>query len=65
MLTLLSISVNRTEFLVRGVADTAKGYVRFQGLVNGKVFVENKDYDKVRTAVVNEVCSIKPKEEMH
>lgn len=56
MQRMFSISVSRNaEFSVIGVANVAKGTVKFQGLVNGVPFTESVDYEKVRARVMTAV----------
>lgn len=57
MWTVFSISLgrHRTEFSLRGMADVGHNTAKFQGLVNGIVFVEGMDYEKVRLALMNAV----------
>jgi hypothetical protein len=56
MQRMISISLNRnTEFSVVGLANIAKGTVKFQGLLNGIPFTQHTDYEKVRARVMKAV----------
>lgn len=53
---LFSIALSRNvEFSVVGIANIAKGTAKFQGLLNGKPFVQSLDYEKVRRFVMRAV----------
>lgn len=61
MQRLFAISINRNaEFSVIGVANAAKGTVKFQGLLNGIPFTQHTDYDLVRARVMKAVEINKP-----
>jgi hypothetical protein len=56
MQRMFAITLNRnTEFSVIGVANVAKGTVKFQGLLNGIPFTQHTDYERVRARVMKAV----------
>lgn len=53
---LFAIALSRhVEFSVVGIANVAKGTVKFQGLLNGIPFTQGDDYEKVRARVMTAV----------
>lgn len=53
MQRMFAVALSRSvEFSVIGVANVAKGTVKFQGLLNGIPFVQHTDYEKVRRFVM-------------
>lgn len=58
---IFSVSLNKTEFSVIGIANVAKGIVSFQGLVNGVPFTQG-DYQEVSRNVLKAVQINKQKE---
>lgn len=63
MQRMFAIALNRnTEFSVIGVANVAKGTVKFQGLLNGIPFTQHWDYERVRARVMKAVEINQPKE---
>lgn len=62
MQRMFAIALNRhTEFSVVGVANVAKGTVKFQGLLNGIPFTQHSDYERVRARVMKAVEINQPK----
>lgn len=56
MQRMFAIALNRNaEFSVIGLANVAKGTVKFQGLLNGIPFTQSVDYEKVRARVMRAV----------
>jgi hypothetical protein len=51
---LIKIMVGKNEYMVRGVAKIGKG-VRYQALLNGVVYSQNKNFDKVRQTMMSSV----------
>lgn len=62
---MFAIALNRNvEFTVVGIANVAKQTVKFQGLLNGVPFTQDKDYEVVRARVMAAVELNRPETNM-